>query len=106
MLGAASGRASQASGYLTSLRYIVSPEGDLGSWLYWAGMPVFEVTRVRGRFEAECCELGVLISAIKLADVEKTARRTAARVKLEAVFAYKTAPDSLLQRLSRWLTPR
>jgi hypothetical protein len=70
-------------------------------------VPQFVVTQVGRRFEAECRELGVLISATKLADVEETARRTAARVKKQAVFAYRMAPpENLLERLSRWLTLR
>jgi hypothetical protein len=64
----------------------------------------FEVTETPGGwFEAECRELGVLITAKKLAEVEATARRTAARVKKEAAFTYKRRP-SLMERLRRWFS--
>jgi len=67
-------------------------------------MPQFEVTETAGGwFEAECRELGVLITAKNLADVEETARRTAARVKREAAFTYKRRP-SLTERLQRWFS--
>ena len=66
-------------------------------------MAQFEVTERGGWFEAECRELGVLITGKKLADVEETARRTAARVKMEAAFSYKTAPENFFHSLSRWL---
>jgi hypothetical protein len=69
-------------------------------------MAQFEVKRIHGRFEAESRELGVLISAVKLADAEETARRTAERAKKRAVFTYNFTPESRIERLLRWLTPR
>ncbi|HTA20670.1 MAG TPA: hypothetical protein VK989_15360 [Polyangia bacterium] len=69
-------------------------------------MAEFEVKRVHGRFEAESRELGVLISAVKLADAEETARRTAERAKKRAVFTYNLAPETRIERLLRWLKPR
>ena len=69
-------------------------------------MALFEIKRIHGRFEVESRELGVLISAVSLADAEETARRTAARAKKQAVFTYKLAHETRLERLLRWLKPR
>jgi hypothetical protein len=53
-------------------------------------------------FEAECRELGVLITAKTLADIEATARRTAAADGKPAVFQYKAPRPSRRERLRRW----
>jgi len=42
-------------------------------------VPTFEVTESHGWFEAACPELGVVITARRLEEIEATARRTAKR---------------------------
>jgi hypothetical protein len=66
-------------------------------------VPTFEVTESHGWYEAACTEHGVTITARRLADVEATARRTAARalgadVPVEIVVTRKQA--GILARLA------
>jgi hypothetical protein len=68
-------------------------------------MPQFEVMRKGKWFEAECRELGVLITARTQADVEATARQTAAAEKKEAVFTFRRPPPLIDRLLQRFLGP-